>query len=54
MTEALRQVEAPIAYTFYFNAKSLFTRYELDVDVVSAFTSLLQDPEDVAVLMGEP
>lgn len=48
-----RRVDAPIAYKFYLNAKGMITRYELDLEMVSAFTSLLQDPEDVAVLLGQ-
>lgn len=48
-----KQVDAPIAHTYFFDAKGSVIRFETELDMVSAFMSLLNDPADVAILLGD-
>lgn len=48
-----RQVDAPITHTYFFDAKGAVTRFETELDMVAVLMSLLNDPVDVAVLLGD-
>ncbi|OWZ04892.1 hypothetical protein PHMEG_00023130, partial [Phytophthora megakarya] len=47
-----RQVEAPARSTFHFNAEGKCFKYDVDMDFVGAFTSIIKDPHLVDVLLG--
>jgi hypothetical protein len=47
-----QEVEPPVGITFSFNAEGRCCKYELDVDFVAAFASIVKDPRKLDKLLG--
>ncbi|EGZ22634.1 hypothetical protein PHYSODRAFT_435918, partial [Phytophthora sojae] len=47
-----REVEPTIGITFFFNPEGKCCKYEVDLDFVGAFTSIVKVPEIVNMLLG--
>ncbi|RLN94347.1 hypothetical protein BBJ28_00017821 [Nothophytophthora sp. Chile5] len=47
-----REVEPAIGLTFYFNPAGKCCKYEVDLDFVGAFTSIVKDPKTLDLLLG--
>lgn len=47
-----RDVALAVTLSFYFTPADQVAKYVVDLDFLTAFTALLTDPEDVAVLFG--
>ncbi|GMF63795.1 unnamed protein product [Phytophthora fragariaefolia] len=47
-----RELETHVGITFFFNADGRCCKYEVDLDFVGAFMSIVKDPEVVNMLLG--
>ncbi|KAG6614357.1 uncharacterized protein IUM83_14496 [Phytophthora cinnamomi] len=48
-----QEVEPSIGLTFYFNSEGKCCRYEVDLDFVGAFASIIKDPLKLQMLLGK-